>query len=320
MGVLNLDVGGDTGGRTGCMELVSMEDQDARVPALEPFRVEQAPPVIYYVPDFISKDEEEYLLRQVFNAPKPKWTQLSGRKLQNWGGLPHPRGMVPERLPLWLQRYVDKVSDLSLFGGLPANHVLVNQYLPGEGIMPHEDGPLYYPTVSTISLGSHTMLDLYEPRQPKDDDPTEQPWTWDPGDLHLNLSIPGSTLAPQPLPLGTRPSSPGPQCLRTSRLSPDFWGLADRRPAPQPRPPPRPATSLLLEPRSLLVLRGTAYTRLLHGIAAACVDALDAASLPPNAAACPSARPGARLVRGTRVSLTIRRVPRVLRTGLLLSK
>ena len=51
------------------------------------------------------------------------------------GGLPHPRGMVPERLPPWLQRYVDKVSDLSLFGGLPANHVLVNQYLPGEGIM-----------------------------------------------------------------------------------------------------------------------------------------------------------------------------------------
>lgn len=126
---------------------------------------------------------------------------------------------------------------------------------------PHEDGPLYYPTVSTISLGSHTMLDLYEPRQPKDDDPTEQP-----------------------------------------------------------RPPPRPAVSLLLEPRSLLVLRGTAYTRLLHGIAAARVDPLDKASLPLNAAACPSARPGACLVRGTRVSLTIRRVPRVLRAGLLLSK
>ncbi|XP_070254932.1 alpha-ketoglutarate-dependent dioxygenase alkB homolog 6 isoform X8 [Myotis yumanensis] len=220
-GVLNLDIGGDIGGRIGCMELVS-DDQDSRAPALEPFRVEQAPPVIYYVPDFISKEEEEYLLRQVFNAPKPKWTQLSGRKLQNWGGLPHPRGMVPERLPLWLQRYVDKVSDLNLFGGLPANHVLVNQYLPGEGIMP--------------------------------------------------------------------------------------------------RPPPRPATSLLLEPRSLLVLRGTAYTHLLHGIAAACVDPLDTAFLPLNAAACPSARPGAHLVRGTRVSLTIRRVPRVLRAGLLLSK
>ncbi|XP_032984433.1 alpha-ketoglutarate-dependent dioxygenase alkB homolog 6 isoform X4 [Rhinolophus ferrumequinum] len=208
MGVLNLDVGGDAGGRTGCMELVSMEDQDSRVPALEAFRVEQAPPVIYYVPDFISKEEEEYLLRQVFNAPKPKWTQLSGRKLQNWGGLPHPRGMVPERLPLWLQRYVDKVSDLSLFGGLPANHVLVNQYLPGEGIMPHEDGPLYYPTVSTISLGSHTMLDLYEPRQPKDDDPTEQPWPWYPWIFIPTLMSLGARL---PLSL----------CL---------WGLADPRP------------------------------------------------------------------------------------------
>ena len=28
---------------------------------------------------------------------------------------------------------------------------------------PHEDGPLYYPTVSTISLGSHTLLDFYSP-------------------------------------------------------------------------------------------------------------------------------------------------------------
>ncbi|XP_077838499.1 putative RNA/DNA demethylase ALKBH6 isoform X6 [Macaca mulatta] len=217
MGMLNLEIGGDAGGRIRCKELVVMEEQDARVPALEPFRVEQAPPVIYYVPDFISKEEEEYLLRQVFNAPKPKWTQLSGRKLQNWALVPTPQ--------------------------------------------PHEDGPLYYPTVSTISLGSHTVLDFYEPRRPEDDDPTEEP-----------------------------------------------------------RPPPRPTTSLLLEPRSLLVLRGPAYTRLLHGIAAAREDELDAASLPPNAAACPSARPGACLVRGTRVSLTIRRVPRVLRAGLLLGK
>lgn len=127
--------------------------------------------------------------------------------------------------------------------------------------MPHEDGPLYYPTVSTISLGSHTVLDFYEPRQPDDDVPPEQP-----------------------------------------------------------RPPQQPITSLLVEPRSLLVLRGTAYTRLLHGITATRVDELDSTSLPPNAAACQSALPGARLVRGTRVSLTIRRVPRVLRASLLLSK
>uniref|UniRef100_A0A670ZM94 AlkB homolog 6 n=1 Tax=Pseudonaja textilis TaxID=8673 RepID=A0A670ZM94_PSETE len=72
---------------------------------------------------------------QVYNAPKPKWTQLSGRRLQNWGGLPHPKGMVAEKLPPWLQRYVDRVSSLGVFGGKPANHVLVNEYQPGQGIM-----------------------------------------------------------------------------------------------------------------------------------------------------------------------------------------
>ncbi|XP_027711212.1 alpha-ketoglutarate-dependent dioxygenase alkB homolog 6 isoform X1 [Vombatus ursinus] len=237
-----------------------MEELDAVIPSLEPFRVEQVPPIIYYVPDFISEQEETQLLRQVYEAPKPKWTQLSGRKLQNWGGLPHPKGMVPEQLPRWLQHWVDAVSSLGLFGGAQANHVLVNEYQPGEGIMPHEDGPLYYPTVSTISLGSHTVLDMYLPRGPElEKDPREE--------------------QPQPLP----------------------------------------KFSLLLEPRSLLVLRGEAYTHLLHGIRPTSIDALTETPV-ANAAACPSAQPDALLPRGTRVSLTIRRVPRVLRTSLLLSK
>ncbi|XP_072472441.1 alpha-ketoglutarate-dependent dioxygenase alkB homolog 6 isoform X1 [Notamacropus eugenii] len=238
----------------------AMDQCDAVIPSLEPFRVEQVPPIIYYVPNFISEQEESQLLRQVYEAPKPKWTQLSGRKLQNWGGLPHPKGMVPEQLPPWLQHWVDSVSSLGLFGGAQANHVLVNEYQPGEGIMPHEDGPLYYPTVSTISLGSHTILDMYLPRRPElEKDPQEE--------------------------------------------QPQF----------------QPKFSLLLEPRSLLVLRGEAYTHLLHGIRPTLMDSLTKTPV-ANASACPSAEPGALLPRGTRISLTIRRVPRVLRTSLFLSK
>ena len=30
-------------------------------------------------------------------------------------------------------------------------------------VQPHEDGPLYHPVVTTISLGSHTLLDFYKP-------------------------------------------------------------------------------------------------------------------------------------------------------------
>ncbi|KAI6147815.1 hypothetical protein BKA82DRAFT_4355004 [Pisolithus tinctorius] len=41
------------------------------------------------------------------------------------------------------------------------NHVILNEYLPGQGIMPHEDGPSYYPVVATISLGSHTIFHYF---------------------------------------------------------------------------------------------------------------------------------------------------------------
>lgn len=49
-----------------------------------------------------------------------------------------------------------------VFGKLSANHVLVNEYLPGQGIMAHLDGPLFHPIISTISCGSHAVLRFHE--------------------------------------------------------------------------------------------------------------------------------------------------------------
>ncbi|KTF71261.1 hypothetical protein cypCar_00046665 [Cyprinus carpio] len=110
---------------------------------LKKYIVKEAPPTIYYVPNFITEAEEEYLLQQVD-------CQI-------------PKGMLAEKLPDWLLKYTEKISALGTFAGKTANHVLVNEYKPGEGIMPHEDGPLYHPTVTTLSLGSHTLLDFYKP-------------------------------------------------------------------------------------------------------------------------------------------------------------
>ena len=36
-----------------------------------------------------------------------------------------------------MQKHMDRVSQLGIFGGKAANHVLLNEYLPGQGIMPH---------------------------------------------------------------------------------------------------------------------------------------------------------------------------------------
>lgn len=37
----------------------------------------------------------------------------------------------------------------------------MNEYKPGQGIFPHEDGGAYHPVVATVSLGSHIVLDIY---------------------------------------------------------------------------------------------------------------------------------------------------------------
>ncbi|XP_790566.4 alpha-ketoglutarate-dependent dioxygenase alkB homolog 6 [Strongylocentrotus purpuratus] len=138
--------------------------------SLEKYRVKNAPDVAYYIPDFVTEQEGKYLLNQVYAAPKPKWTHLSNRRLQNWGGLPHPKGMIAEGLPKWLDVYAKKIARLGVFGDHIPNHVLVNEYQPGQGIMPHEDGPLFHPVVTTISLGSHTFLDFYKRREENDAD------------------------------------------------------------------------------------------------------------------------------------------------------
>jgi alkylated DNA repair protein alkB family protein 6 len=39
--------------------------------------------------------------------------------------------------------------------------VLLNCYESGQGIFPHKDGPLYYPRVCILSLGSHTTMHFY---------------------------------------------------------------------------------------------------------------------------------------------------------------
>ncbi|KAK6322574.1 alpha-ketoglutarate-dependent dioxygenase alkB homolog 6 isoform X1 [Coregonus clupeaformis] len=224
---------------------------------LERYVVKDAPPTVYYIPDFITEDEEAHLLQQVYKAPKTKWTQLSNRRLQNWGGLPRPKGMLGEQLPDWLLKHCERISALGAFAGKTANHVLVNEYKPGEGIMPHEDGPLYHPTVTTISLGSHTLLDFYRPINAQELD--EMPQT------------------------------------EESRY----------------------LLSLLVRPRSLLILQDDMYQRLLHGIQGTHHDSLTERVANLLAA---GVLPGATLTRGTRVSLTVRHVPKVMRANLLLGR
>lgn len=115
-----------------------------------------APPTVCHIANFISSDEEAEMLRQVELAPPTAWTPLRGRRLQSLGGLPQTTGgMVPLPLPRWVQSVCDALVRCGVFDAdAPPNHVLLNEYAPGQGIDAHKDGPLYLPKVAILSLGS----------------------------------------------------------------------------------------------------------------------------------------------------------------------
>lgn len=104
---------------------------------------------------------------QVKSAPLPRWTQLSHRRLQTWpSALTKSNALLASPLPAWLRSPIvePRFEALHIFKDTPhkaPNHVLVNEYQPGQGIMPHEDGAAYYPLVATVSLGAPIVLDLY---------------------------------------------------------------------------------------------------------------------------------------------------------------
>ncbi|KAI3826582.1 hypothetical protein L1987_00630 [Smallanthus sonchifolius] len=117
-------------------------------------------PTVFYIPDFISDSDQNLLLNHIYTAPVSKWKVLKNRRLQNWGGIVHEKGLLPQDLPPWLTKITEKISDESSLFPSAINHVLINEYLPNQGIMPHQDGPAYFPVVAILSLGSPVVMDF----------------------------------------------------------------------------------------------------------------------------------------------------------------
>ncbi|BGP51474.1 hypothetical protein JCM10450v2_007416 [Rhodotorula kratochvilovae] len=106
------------------------------------------------------------------------WKELNGRRSMYWGGTVLPSGsLIPSPFPAFMDNawpnVLDRIAQLGVYDEYSGskgkgkergpNHCLVNEYLPGQGIMPHTDGPAYHPLTSTLSLGSHTILCLRSP-------------------------------------------------------------------------------------------------------------------------------------------------------------
>ncbi|KAJ8073051.1 hypothetical protein PM082_019919 [Marasmius tenuissimus] len=189
---------------------------------------------VFYIPNFVTEEEEKYLVRKILDSPRHKWKNLANRRLQLLGGqLTSKNILIPEAFPPFIGNYPDIITRLKSTGvfqdsphGSP-NHIILNEYLPGQGIMPHEDGPAYHPVVATISLGSHTMFHYYRYKPDRVE-----------ADLN-GLQEHGGSEAPEGRTVD-----------------------------------PTPVLTVLLEPRSVVITTGDFYRNHLHGISGLAEDTI----------------------------------------------
>ncbi|GAM84835.1 hypothetical protein ANO11243_028370 [Dothideomycetidae sp. 11243] len=159
-------------------------------------RIPSLPPSIYYIPSFLSQSEQSHILSSL---PPHRWTYLTHRRLQA-----HPSALSAAGtllrcpLPTYLSDPIQsRFAALGLFASSPhkaANHCLVNEYAPGQGIMGHEDGPSYFPCTATVSLGGSVVLDIWTKTE-SDEEPRRWRVYQEPGSLLVTTGeVYGSTL------------------------------------------------------------------------------------------------------------------------------
>jgi alkylated DNA repair dioxygenase AlkB len=116
-----------------------------------------------YIPDFVSKEEHDFLLTEIDNQP---WLYELKRRVQHYGYKYDykfhkiNRSMRIANLPSWLKNFADKLKQRELFNEVP-DQVIVNEYLPGQGITNHVDcPPCFSHTIASLSLGSRCVMNF----------------------------------------------------------------------------------------------------------------------------------------------------------------
>ena len=117
--------------------------------------------------DFLIPEEQTYCVERVDTAVG-EWRNDLSRRVQHYGWRYDykARAITPDMhigaLPDWLDKLAQKLySDTGLFDRVP-EQVIVNEYLPGQGIAMHTDHPGFGPTVCTISLLDDWEMDFAE--------------------------------------------------------------------------------------------------------------------------------------------------------------
>ncbi len=116
-----------------------------------------------YLRDYITSADEQALLQKIDSLP---WLDDLKRRVQHYGYKYDYKARVVTQdmylgpLPEWLLAYAAALHRKGPFKQQP-DQVIVNEYLPGQGIAPHIDCvPCFDETVASLSLGSRCVMDF----------------------------------------------------------------------------------------------------------------------------------------------------------------
>ncbi len=130
--------------------------------AIDPVIV-QAVPGLQVVPDFVSQSEELRLLHLIDESP---WINDLKRRVQHYGyrydyqkrDLSREDFLGP--MPAWARVLGERLVEAKFFATSP-DQVIVNEYLPGQGIASHIDRESCFgEVVASLSLASATVMDF----------------------------------------------------------------------------------------------------------------------------------------------------------------
>lgn len=119
-----------------------------------------------YIPDFISARKQDFLLSQI---DQQSWLTGLKRRVQHYGYKYDYKARIVGNdaylglLPDWLSSISKKLHDKRIFPSVP-DQVIVNEYLPGQGISAHIDCvPCFADTIASLSLGSPCLMEFSNP-------------------------------------------------------------------------------------------------------------------------------------------------------------
>ena len=122
-------------------------------------------PGLHFVEEFLTPEEQAYCVQRI-DVAKGEWRNDLSRRVQHYGWRYDykARAITPDMhlgsLPNWLANVAQKLYDeTGLFDRVP-EQVIVNEYLPGQGIATHIDHKGFGPTVCMVSLLDDWEMDF----------------------------------------------------------------------------------------------------------------------------------------------------------------